>query len=288
MNNEMLIAERARNIGDFLVGRLLPFRQKRQVGPFTFIDHMGPVQAGPGRYFDVDQHPHIGLSTLTYLLSGQIHHKDSTGADKIIGPGDVGFMTAGKGVTHAERTPEALRNGSEYFMHGYQVWVALPKDMEDIDPTFQFIPSSQLPVCQKDGLEIKIIAGKGFGMQSSLEVYSDLFMIDIYSKNLNNLQINGELNGEIGIVVVDGTVYSEEHKVQKGHMLISNTDDQCKLKIAPETRILLFGGEPLPEPRYLFWNFVSSNKEKLEKAKKDWEERRFPKVINDETFIPLP
>lgn len=288
MNNDMIIEERARNIGNFLVGRLLPFRQKRQVGPFTFIDHMGPIYTGLGNYFDIDQHPHIGLSTLTYLLNGKIHHKDSTGASQIISPGDVGFMTSGKGVTHTERTPEDLRDGNEYLMHGYQVWVAMPKALEDMEPAFQFIPSDELPTCKLEELEIKLIAGRGFGMESPLNVYSELFMADVRAEKSKTLRINGELKGEIGIVVVEGAVISEEHKVEKGQMLISAAENQCSLKMDSGTRLLLFGGEPLPEPRYLYWNFVSSSKEKLEKAKKDWVEKRFPKVINDETYIPLP
>ena len=144
-DNKMIVEERSRDIGNFLVGQLLPFRKKRQVGPFTFIDHMGPSVMEAPNYMDVDQHPHIGLSTLTYLFEGQVEHRDSTGAHQIINPGDVGFMTAGKGVTHTERTPQAMRNEQSIRMHGYQVWVAMPKEKEEMEPRFDFIPKEELP-----------------------------------------------------------------------------------------------------------------------------------------------
>jgi len=157
----MLVEERSADIGNFLVGRLLPFRKKRQVGPFTFIDHMGPGTLGPDRYMDVDQHPHIGLATLTYLLEGEVEHRDSTGAVQVVGPGDVGYMTAGKGVSHTERTPQHKRDGSTHSIHGYQVWVALPLEKEEVGPHFQFVPKEQLPQWKEQELELTLIAGKG-------------------------------------------------------------------------------------------------------------------------------
>ena len=284
----MIVNERSRDIGNFLVGRLLPFRKKRQVGPFTFIDHMGPATIGPGRYANVDQHPHIGLSTLTYLLEGEMAHRDSTGAVKVIAPGAVGFMTAGSGVTHTERTPKGRRDGTEYPIHGYQIWVALPKELEEMEPNFQYIPAEKLPRWEENGMSITLVAGTGFGRQSPLEVYSPLFMVDIQTEEANELQINGELEGEIAIVVTTGSVRVEEEAVEAGQMLISKTEDTCALQLAAGTRVLLFGGKPLPEPRYLYWNFVSSSKERLEQTKEDWRNKRFPKVPGDDTYIPLP
>jgi len=145
-NNRLLVNERQADLGNFMVGRLLPFRKKRQVGPFTFIDHMGPAKLGNGKYVDVDQHPHIGLSTLTYLFEGEIEHKDSIGSVQVISPGDVGFMTSGSGVTHTERTPVHKRGNEEFIMHGYQIWVALPKDKENIAPQFDYYPSKDIPI----------------------------------------------------------------------------------------------------------------------------------------------
>ncbi len=288
MNNEYLIEERSRDIGDFLVGRLLPFRKKRQVGPFTFIDHMGPAEIKAGKYFDIDQHPHIGLSTLTYLIEGSVHHKDSTGADQIIEPGDVGFMTSGKGVTHTERTPHNCRTGEPFFMHGYQVWVAMPKDKEDMEPYFEYIKAESLPKCIQGGFEITLIAGEGFGLKSPLNVHSPLFMADVKTEKKSELRISDQLEGEIAIVVVEGIVKANENLITPGQMLISKTDNYCSVILDQNTRVLLFGGPPFEEERYLYWNFVSFDKERIEKAKEDWKNMKFPKVMGDDTYIPLP
>lgn len=287
-NNKMLVEERQRDLGQFMVGRLLPFRKKRQVGPFTFIDHMGPSEIGDGHYMDVDQHPHIGLSTLTYLLEGQIEHKDSTGASQVVFPGDVGFMTSGKGVSHTERTPQSLRDGKIYPVHGYQVWVAMPKDKEEIEPNFQYLQKDQLPHWEEDGLKMTLVAGEGFGRKSPLNVYSPLFMVDILAENTSYLDINGKLKGEIAVVLTHGQVEVDGEIVRAGQMLISKVEDTCCLALGAGTRLLLFGGQPFPEERHMFWNFVSSSKERLEQAKEDWREKRFPKVAGDETYIPLP
>jgi len=287
-NNKMIIEERSRDIGNFLVGRLLPFRKKRQVGPFTFIDHMGPALMKPPNYMDVDQHPHIGLSTLTYLLEGQIEHKDSTGAHQLIKPGDVGFMTAGRGVTHTERTPQGLRTGTPFNIHGYQVWVALPKEKEEMTPRFDFIAKADLPQWEMNGLKMTLIAGTGYGYESPLPVHGPLFMIDVIAEQAGALDINGQLEGEIGLVVTEGMVIDGEEEIRAGQMLISKTEDECLVHLEKGTRLLMFGGPALPEERFLFWNFVASSKARLEQAKADWKARRFPKVPGDDTYIPLP
>jgi redox-sensitive bicupin YhaK (pirin superfamily) len=284
----MVVAERSRDIGQFMVGRLLPFRRKRQVGPFTFIDHMGPSIIRPGHYMDVDQHPHIGLSTLTYLIEGEMEHKDSTGASQLVTPGSVNFMTAGYGVTHTERTPQQQRDGNSYPIHGYQVWVALPKDKEEIEPSFVHIPQSDLPQWQEDGLHFTLVAGSGYGRQSPLPVYSPLFMLDVSCTKTSTLDIKGQLSGEIAVVVVNGTITLDGEQIEAGQMLVSTTEDECCLDVQADTRLLLFGGEAFPEERYLYWNFVSSSKERLEQAKRDWEAREFPQVPGDTTYIPLP
>lgn len=287
-NNKMVVEERQRDLGRFIVGRLLPFRQKRQVGPFTFIDHMGPVSLPPGQYFDVDQHPHIGLCTLTYLLEGEIEHRDSTGAVQVVTPGDVGFMSAGRGVAHTERTPAHLRNGNALRLHGYQVWVALPKEQEEMEPRFDFVPKDALPRWEDHGLHLALLAGQAFGRRSPLPVHSPLFMVEVVAERASELDIRGQLKGEIAVVVTQGAVEEGGETVRAGQMLISKTEDTCFLNLEAGTRLLLFGGEPLPEERLMYWNFVSSDKERLEKAKEDWRERRFPKVPGDETYIPLP
>lgn len=287
-NNKMLVDERQRDLGNFMVGRLLPFRGKRQVGPFTFIDHMGPAEMGGGRYVDVDQHPHIGLSTLTYLFEGSIQHKDSTGTVQDISPGDVGFMTAGKGVTHTERTPPTLRGGEKYTMHGYQIWVALPKELEEMKPQFDFFESKQLPKWKENDLKLTLVAGQAFGRKSPLVGYSPLFMVDVQAEETSELHLGGKLKGEVAFVIVSGKIVDDGEIVEQGQMLISKTNEECAVTLEKGTRLLLFGGEPLNEERFLLWNFVSSSKERLQEAKSDWEERRFPKVPGDETYIPFP
>lgn len=287
-NNTLKVDERQRDIGNFMVGRLLPFAKKRQVGPFTFIDHMGPAEMGHGTYMDVDQHPHMGLSTLTYLMAGEIAHQDSTGASQIITPGDVGYMTAGKSVTHVERTPDHLRTENKFTMHGYQIWVAMPKENEEDAPSFQYIPKAELPRWRENDMDIVLVAGKAFGRTSPLVVHSDLFMVDLTSASAQTLEIQGQLEGEIAIVVTHGAVKTENETVGAGQMLISKTADTCALELLENSRVLLFGGKPFPEERYLLWNFVSSSKERLNQAKEDWMEKRFPKVPNDNTYIPFP
>ena len=284
----MLVAERSRDIGNFMVGRLLPFRRKRQVGPFTFIDHMGPSTIGPGQYMDVDQHPHIGLSTLTYLLQGEIEHRDNTGAVEVITPGSVGFMTAGYGVTHTERTPAHLRDGGTYPVHGYQVWVALPREKEEMAPNFAFVPKEDLPQWEEQGIHLTLVAGEGYGRRSPLPVYSPLFMIDAYAESAGVLDIKGQLRGEIALVVVQGSVKLEDQLVQQGEMLIAKTEDECCVELLAGTKLLVFGGQPFPEERFLYWNFVSSSQDRLEQAKADWAAKEFPTVPGDSTYIPLP
>ncbi|MEM8506671.1 MAG: pirin family protein [Bacteroidota bacterium] len=287
-NIGLIIEERSRDIGDFLVGRLIPFRKKRMIGPFIFIDHMGPTRLGPEKYMDVDQHPHIGLSTLTYMLAGEIMHEDSTGTRQLIQPGAVNWMTAGSGVSHSERTPVYLRNGKQFTAHGYQIWVALPKALEDMEPAFQHVPAEQLPRWEEGSATFTLIAGTGYGKRSPLQVYSPLFMIEIKNKGTFSLDVHGKLQGEIGICIVDGAIRACGETVPKGNILVSKVEDTCIIDLLPETHILLFGGEPFPEERHIFWNFVASSKEKIEKAKRDWEQKTFPMMPHDASYVPLP
>lgn len=284
----MIVEERQRDLGNFIVGRLLPFRKKRSVGPFVFIDHMGPAKISSNHYMDVDQHPHIGLSTLTYLLEGEIEHRDSTGATKIITPGHVGFMTAGKGVTHTERTPKYLRDGSTYNIHGYQIWVALPKDKEEMEPRFDYYSKNQLPQWKENDLLLTLVAGEAFGRISPLKGYSHLFMVDVFAEKDTHLELKDHLKGEVAFVITNGSIVDEGEEIHQGQMLISKTDAECCIELKANTRLLIFGGEPFPEERYLMWNFAASNKALLEKAKQDWNAKMYPKVPGDDTYIPFP
>ncbi|RED98879.1 pirin family protein [Marinoscillum furvescens] len=287
-NSDLIIEERSRDIGDFLVGRLLPFRKKRMVGPFIFIDHMGPSTVGPTQYLDVDQHPHMGLSTLTFLLEGEIMHRDSMGTEQRIVPGSVNWMVAGKGVTHTERTPEDLRNGSSHTIHGYQIWVALPKELEQMAPEFHHLDRSELPSWKEQNAKFVLVAGEGYGRKSPLPVHSELFMVEVKSSDTYELKINGQLDGEIGICVVAGSVQACEHQISAGNMLVSKTEDACSLTMHPDTHVFLFGGKPFPEERYIYWNWVATDKSRLEEAKERWKNKDFPQVPGDRTYVSLP
>lgn len=287
-NNKLLINERQADLGNFMVGRLLPFRKKRQVGPFTFIDHMGPAKLGNGSYVDVDQHPHIGLSTLTYLFEGEIEHKDSIGSVQVITPGDVGFMTSGIGVTHTERTPMYRRGTKMFSLHGYQIWVALPKDKEQIAPRFDYYPSESIPKWKTESLTLKLVAGNAFGKSAPLQGYSPLFMVDMYAEKATTVNLSGQLKGEVAFVIVRGSITVQDEKVVAGQMLVSKTNEQCEICMDEGTQLLLFGGEPLSQEHYLLWNFVSHSKDRLLQAKEDWKNKKFPKVPGDDSYIPIP
>jgi hypothetical protein len=287
INQSMIIEERQRDLGSFLVGRLLPFRKKRSVGPFVFIDHMGPVKVSAGNGLKVDQHPHIGLSTLTYLLDGEIKHRDSTGAVQIVGPGDVGFMTSGKGVTHTERSPESvLQKGGN--LHGYQIWVGLPTSKEEMEPRFDFVPSDDIPEREDEFAKVRVVAGESNGLESPLPVHSPLFMLDVTVKQNGEVKLEDLVNGEIAIVVTSGQIDVEGETIGSGKMLVSKTREYCRISSTRGSRLLIFGGEPFPEERYLLWNFASSSKDRLQQAKTDWIEKRFPKVPGDDTYVPFP
>ena len=287
-NIGLIIEERSRDIGDFLVGRLIPFRKKRMIGPFIFIDHMGPTVLGPNRYMDVDQHPHIGLSTLTFMLEGEIMHEDSMGTNQRISPGSVNWMTAGRGVSHSERTPTDLRNGKVFTAHGYQIWVALPKELEDIEPEFHHISGNDLPKWKDGPTEFTLVAGEGYGKISPVPTYSPLFMVEVKNESEYLLNVQDKLKGEIGICIVEGGIVACDEEIGKGNILVSKVEDTCEITLKPNSHILLFWGEPFPEERHIYWNFVSSSKEKIEKAKQAWTAKTFPMMENDNTYVPLP
>lgn len=290
-NIGMIHEEKAANIGNFLVGRLLPFREKRTVGPFIFIDHMGPAYLKDYQNLDVASHPHIGLSTLTYLFEGSIFHRDSIGSALEIKPGAVNWMTAGRGVVHSERTPEYLRH-SEKSLHGLQIWVALPKDLEDCDPSFQHIEASDIPVWTEGELQYKLIAGEARGHRSPVAVHSKLFFIEIKSKGTQTVGIGKDLFGEIAMYVLEGTVNIEGNDYGTHQLLIGKNAQLCEFVMNENTTLYLFGGEAFPEERFIYWNFVSSDKEKIERAKQDWAAQNhevFPLVPGDEEeYVPLP
>ena len=284
----LVIEERSRDIGSFLVGRLIPFRKKRMIGPFIFIDHMGPSEVGPGSYLDIGQHPHIGLSTLTYLFEGEIVHRDSIGTVQKITPGSVNWMTAGKGVVHTERTPEALRGNSTHTLHGFQIWVALPKALEDKEPEFFHIERDLLPRWKENEVTYTLVAGEAYGKKSPVPVYSPLFMVEVKSSHRFELDAQQNLRGEIGICVVEGYIEACGERIEKGNLLVSKEEDVCELVMGENTHLLLFGGKPFAEERHIFWNFVASEKDTIEQAKQAWKEKKFKMVEGETGYVPLP
>lgn len=283
----MIFEEKAVSIGKFMVGRLLPFRQKRSVGPFVFIDHIGPALVSKEEPAEVLSHPHIGLSTLTFLFEGAMLHRDSIGTEIVIKPGAVNWMTAGKGVVHSERIPEEFWNGNRK-MHGLQIWVAMPKDLEQSDPSFTHIEAGNIPQWEQDGVAIKLIAGEAFGRKSPVPVYSKLYFIEIKSNNAQILNLGEFLYGESGLYILEGKVSKDGIDYEPKRILITTEPDLCSFEIGADTTIYLFGGEPFPEERFIHWNFVSSSREMIEKAKEDWKAQRFPKVPKETDYVPLP
>lgn len=286
-NIQLIIEERSADIGNFMVGRLLPFREKRTVGPFAFIDHMGPTYLKDYQNLDVGPHPHIGLSTLTYLFEGSIMHKDSLGTEIEIQAGAVNWMTAGKGIVHSERTPQYLRT-SDKMLHGLQIWVALPKELEEMEPNFTHIEKDDLPHWEQDGVSIKLIAGEAFGRKSPVPVYSPMYFLEIKSTTAQKVKIGDHLFGESALYILEGSIKSEENIFEPKQILIAKDSKLCEFDMSENTTIYIFGGDAFAEERFIYWNFVSSTKERIEKAKTDWNNQTFPKVPGETEFVPLP
>ena len=258
-NIGLILEEKAADIGNFMVGRLLPFRQKRAVGPFLFIDHMGPASLKEYQNLDVPPHPHIGLSTLTYLFDGAIFHRDSLGNSIEIKPGEVNWMTAGKGVVHSERTPEYLRKKDKY-LHGLQLWIGLPKHLEQSDPSFFHIDKKDIPTWEENNISYKLIAGNIKDKKSPVPVHSPLYFIEIKTKTAQHINIGNQLFGEVGMYVLSGTVKIENKDYGSKQLLIAKNASLCAFETNGETTLYLFGGEPFAEERFMFWNFVNSDK----------------------------
>jgi len=286
-NIRLIIEERPSVVGNFMVGRLLPFREKRMVGPFAFIDHMGPETLPETENFDVPPHPHIGLSTLTYLFEGSIMHKDSLGSKVEIKPGEVNWMTSGNGIVHSERTPDYLRH-SVKTLHGLQIWVALPKHLEQIEPSFFHLDSNDVPHWESDGVSYKLIAGEAFGKKSPVPVYSPLYFIELKTTARKTVNLGEHLFGESALYILEGTIESEGHIYEPKNILIANDSKLCEFIMAENTTVYIFGGEAFAEERTIYWNFVASTHELIEDAKQRWLEQTFPRVPGETDFVPLP
>lgn len=286
-NVNLIIEERPADIGNFLVGRLLPFRGKRMVGPFIFIDHMGPAKLNQFQNIDVGPHPHVGLSTLTYLFEGNMMHRDSLGTVMEIKPGQVNWMTSGKGIVHSERTPEYLRT-SDKSLHGLQIWVALPKELEDMSPEFFHITEHELPTWEKDSVHYKLVAGEALGKKSPVPVYSKLFFIEMKNTTDKAISINHELYGEVALYILEGSITNDGNTYEPKRILVAKEDSLCSFTLEPQTTIYIFGGESFAEERFIYWNFVATSRERIEIAKQRWLDQAFPKIEGETGFVPLP
>ena len=286
-NIKVVIDERPADIGNFAVGRLLPYRSKRMVGPFIFIDHMGPADLKPEENVDVGPHPHIGLATITYLFDGSLFHRDSLGNALEIKPGEVNWMTAGKGIVHSERTPDYLRNTNKKF-HGLQIWIALPKDKEQMDPEFIHIEKASIPEWFDSGVSYKLIAGEALGKKSPVPVYSKMFFLEIKTKSKSDINICKNLYGEAGIYILEGSLTHDDIEYKPNQLIIPEDLSDFEFKLNSDSVVYIVGGIPFPEERFIYWNFVSSEKDLIENAKVLWVEQKFPKIPGETEFVPLP
>jgi len=284
--NTFLIEPRLRDIGNLSVNRLLPVARRRAVGPFVFFDHMGPLAFAPGSGLDVLPHPHIGLATLTYLFDGEITHRDSLGAEQVIRPGDVNWMTAERGVVHSERTPPAARAAGQT-LNGLQIWIGLPTAEEERAPDFEHHAAADLPAWEEGGVRLRLVAGEAFGARAPVSVYSPMFYLDTAFTPGSSLTLPAEL-GERALYVSEGQVSAADRVLSAGQMLVLEDGAAARIAAEAEARLMLLGGAPLDGPRHMWWNFVSSSKDRIEQAKADWAEGRFDPVPGETEFVPLP
>jgi hypothetical protein len=284
---ETVIVPRARDLGGFEVRRALPSARRQMVGPFIFFDQFGPVLMKTGQGIDVRPHPHIGLATVTWLFDGSIFHRDSLGSEQPIAPGELNWMTAGRGIVHSERTaaPELSR---ERKVFGIQSWVALPKEHEETAPAFEHVAMERLPLIEDRGISARIVAGSLYGATSPVKTHSDLFYADVQLAAGIALPLPAE-HEERGVYVAEGEVEVAGQIFEAGRLLAFRPGDAITLRARSNARLMLLGGEPMDGPRHIWWNFVSSSKERIEAAKEDWKNARFELVPGDEKdFIPLP
>ncbi len=290
---EHIITPRTRDLGGFTVGRVLPHAKRRMVGPFIFFDEMGPADFAPGTGIDVRPHPHIGLATVTYLFEGEIRHRDSLGFDQVIRPGDVNWMTAGRGIVHSERTDDDRRASGQH-MHGIQSWVALPETAEDTGPEFHHHPKASLPVIERNGISMRLIAGSAYGETAPVKTFSPMFYLGVEAQAGAALELPAE-HEERALFLLSGGVHIDGGDYDRGKMLVFAAGSTPEIKITAATRLMLLGGAPLG-PRLIWWNLVASTQDRIDKAKAGWvasANMRFKDSVfslppGETEFIPLP
>jgi redox-sensitive bicupin YhaK (pirin superfamily) len=291
---EMTISGRSKDLGGFSVRRLIPVAKKRLVGPFIFFDHIGPAEFEPGSGIDVRPHPHIGLATVTYLFEGEMDHRDTLGVHKTIKPGDVNWMTAGRGIVHSERTGDTAR-AAGHTLHGIQTWVALPTEDEDTDPSFFHHSSGDLPEIAMDGVRMRLILGSAYGKTSPVKVFSPIFYLHVESDTGAIFKLTDE-HEERAVYVVSGEIEIDGRLFGEGEMVVLDDEASIGIRTVKNARLMLCGGARLAGDRHIFWNFVSSRKDRLEQAKADWkasadagfENSVFALPPSETEHIPLP
>jgi redox-sensitive bicupin YhaK (pirin superfamily) len=283
---DLVIVPRARDLGGFEVRRALPHHQRQMVGPFIFFDQMGPVQFISGQGMDVRPHPHIGLATVTYLFDGRVMHRDSEGNALEIVPGAMNLMTAGRGIAHSERTPGTARQQGEP-MFGIQSWIALPRAQEETDPTFQHFAAADLPVVEDDGVWARVIAGSAFGRTSPVGRLSEWLYAEVVLEENAGAPLDPDQE-ERAIYLVEGEVRIAGETFTGPRLLIFRPGDRITVRAIRRARMMFLGGAAMNGPRYIWWNFVSSRRERIEEAKDDWRSGRFKPVPGESEFIPLP
>jgi redox-sensitive bicupin YhaK (pirin superfamily) len=284
---ELVIVPRVRDLGDgFSVRRALPHGKRQMVGPFIFFDQMGPVQFIAGQGLDVRPHPHIGLATVTYLFDGRVMHRDSEGNALEITPGAMNLMTAGRGIAHSERSPATARQGTEG-MSGIQSWIALPQAHEETAPSFQHFDAASLPLIEDGGVKARVIAGSAFGRTSPVGMLSEWLYAEVVLAPGASAPLDPDQE-ERAIYVAEGEVDIAGDRFEGPRLLVFRPGDRITVRALRDARLMFLGGAALEGPRYIWWNFVSSRKERIEQAKEDWKTGRFAPVPNETEFIPLP
>ena len=281
-----LLKPHTRDIGGLEVRRVLPGFPHRTVGPFIFLDHMGPVTFAAGNGIDVRPHPHIGLATVTYLFEGEILHRDSLGSVQTIAPGDVNWMTAGRGIVHSERTAPDLRRAGPR-MHGIQTWVALPRASELAEPAFHHHPEAALPRASAPGVELRVIAGAAFGERSPVRVFSPTLYVAAEMEAGSAFELPPE-HEQRGVYVVEGEISVAGSGVPPQHLAVLEHGESVEVRAATRARAMLLGGAKTDGERFIWWNFVASSRERIEEAKRLWREQRFPRIPGETEFVPLP
>jgi redox-sensitive bicupin YhaK (pirin superfamily) len=283
---DLVIVPRTADLGGFTVRRALPHAQRRMVGPFIFFDHMGPAEFKSGQGVDVRPHPHIGLATATYLFDGEIVHRDSLGSDIAIRPNELNWMSAGRGIVHSERTAADRRAGGER-LHGLQCWVALPGEHEEMAPAFDHYDQTALPVVSGEGKTVRVVAGALFGARAPVRTASDPLFAEARLEPGTTLPLDAAYE-ERAIYVVSGEIDVQGDRFASGRLLVFRPGDRITVGAATNAHVIILGGAAMDGPRYIWWNFVSSRKDRIEQAKADWKAGRFAMVAGDGEFIPLP